>query len=230
MNISAYIIRCIVMFSVTWVAIRLIGKKSIINMTSYDLSAIILLTTVAAEPLELSDPTKAAVGIAIITIVIMLIGYISLSEKFYNLNATPIVVVANGRIFEEKLKKVRMNIPMLLSELRIQGYQDLSGVAYAILEPNGKVSVIPTSDRRPVQPLDMAMTMGPVKLSFPIIIDGRLKEENLLFTKKDKKWLMDQLNICGVSRIEDVLIAQMDSSGNIYIDLKRKDINLPHVL
>lgn len=66
----------------------------------------------------------------------------------------------------------------------------------------------------------MSMTTSPVKLSFPIIIDGRLKEQNLVFSKKDKDCLMDQLKMCGVAEIEDVIFVQMNSSGNLYIDLK----------
>ncbi|MFZ5352818.1 MAG: DUF421 domain-containing protein [Bacillota bacterium] len=230
MALIVYIIRCAFMFLVTWTGVRLIGKKSIANMTTYDLAAVMLLTTVAAEPLVFKISSKAAVGVMIITVITMFVGMLSLKEYFYHIDAAPIVIIANGKIFKDELKKARMNVPLMLSELRIQGYSNISDVAFAVLEPSGKISVIPTSQSRPVQPSDMAMTTNPVRLSFPVIIDGKLKEQNLKFAKKDRIWLMEQLKICGVSRIEDVLIAQMDSSGNLYIDLQEKDISLPEIL
>lgn len=229
MEALAYIIRCIFMLFVTWSSLRLIGKKSITNMTSYDLAAVMLLTTVAAEPLVYKIASKATVGVATITIITIIIGVISLKEYFYNVDVTPVVLVADGKIIKDELKRSHINISLLMSELRVQGYSNLSDVAYAILEPNGKLSVIPTSQSRPVQPSDMAMVTSPVRLSFPIIVDGKLKEQNLSFAKKDKGWLMEQLKMWGVRHIEDVLFAQIDSSGNLYIDLKDKNINLPDI-
>lgn len=217
------------MFLVTWAGIRLIGKKSIANMTSYDLASLMPLTSVAAEPLVFKVSSKAAVGVATITVLAILIGYLSLQEYFYNLDISPTILVSNGKILKKELSKARMNIPLLMSELRVMGYQDLSEIAYAILEPNGKLSAIPVSQNRPLRPSDMNILTSPVKLSFPIIIDGKLKESNLKFLQKDKNWLMNQLNAWGVERIEDVLIAQIDSKGNIYIDLKEKIITLPNV-
>jgi uncharacterized membrane protein YcaP (DUF421 family) len=217
------------MFLVTWTGIRLIGKKSIANMTSFDLASLMLLTSVAAEPLLIKVSSKSVVGVATITVLAILIGYLSLQEYFYNLDISPTILVSNGKILKKELSKARMNIPLLMSELRVMGYQDLSEIAYAILEPNGKLSAIPVSQNRPLRPSDMNILTSPVKLSFPIIIDGKLKESNLKFLQKDKNWLMNQLNAWGVERIEDVLIAQIDSKGNIYIDLKEKIITLPNV-
>ena len=230
MEIFVYITRCVFMLIVTWTGVLLIGKKSIANMTSYDLSAIMLLTTVAAEPLVYKIVSKASVGVAAITITTILLGYLSLKEYFYNIDAQPVVIISNGKIIRAALKKSRMNIPLLMSELRVQGYQDLSSVAYAILEPNGKLSVIPTNGSRPVQPTDMGFPTAPVRISFPVIIDGKLQEQNLTFSNKDEKWLIDQLKICGAANIEDVLFAQMDSKGNLYIDLKKKKMNLPNMV
>jgi uncharacterized membrane protein YcaP (DUF421 family) len=225
----AYITRCVFMFLVTWAGVRLLGRKSIANMTSYDLTAMMLLTTIAAEPIVFKSTSKATIGVATITIMSILIALLSLKEFFINLDAKPVILIANGKILKSELKKVRMNIPLLMSELRTSGYQDLSDIAYAILEANGKLSTIPVNQCRPLQPSDMGIATTPLKLSYPIIIDGKLKEENLRFTKKDKNWLLNQLKNIGVSSITDVLIAQIDSSGNIYIDLKEKNVNLPDI-
>jgi uncharacterized membrane protein YcaP (DUF421 family) len=218
------------MFFVTWAGVRLLGKKSISNMTSFDLAAMMLITTVAAEPLVYKIASKAAVGVFSIAILAILIGVLSLKEFFYNVDAQPTVLVSNGKILEKALKKSRMNIPLLMSELRVQGYQDLTDVAYAILEPNGKLSAIASNQGRPVQPSDMGFPTGPMRISVPIIVDGKLKEQNLAFSKKDREWLMDQIKICGAAEIEDILFAQMDSKGNLYLDLKEKQVPLPNLM
>lgn len=76
-----------------------------------------------------------------------------------------------------------------MAVLRLQGHQNLSGVAYAIFELSGKLSVVPTNQSRPVQSSDMATVTNPVRLNFSIIMDGKLKEQNLVFSKKGKNWL-----------------------------------------
>lgn len=230
MEILVYITRCIFMFFITWAGVRLLGKKSVSNMTSFDLAAMMLITTVAAEPLVYKIPSKAAVGVGAIAVLAILIGVLSLRDFFYNVDAEPTVLVSNGKILKKALKKSRMNIPLLMSELRVQGYQDLSDVAFAILEPNGKLSAIASNKGRPVQPADMGLPTGPMRISVPVIIDGKLKEQNLAFCKKDKQWLIEQVKICGAADIEDILFAQIDSKGNIYIDLKEKEIALPNLM
>nr|WP_243096929.1 DUF421 domain-containing protein [Thermohalobacter berrensis] len=132
-------------------------------------------------------------------------------------------------MLKKELKKVRMNIPLLISELRQKGYQKVADVEYAILEPNGELSVIPKAQARPVQPSDLAITPSPTVLSFPIIIDGKLNDENLKYLNKDKKWLMTQLKAFNVEKIEDVLLAQVDSTGQLYVDKRDKNVKLPYI-
>lgn len=125
-------------------------KKSIAEMTSYDLAAIMLLTTVAAEPLVYKIMSKATVGVFAILVATVFLGNLSLKKFFYNIDAKPTIVITEGKIIEKELKKSRMNVPLLLSELRIKGYQNVSDVKYAIIEPSGKLSVIPDPQASPV--------------------------------------------------------------------------------
>lgn len=229
MAFLAYIIRCIVMFLVTWVAVRLIGKKSIANMTSYDLAAIMLLTTIAAEPLVYKIPSKATVGVAAITIVTVMVGFLSLKKFFYNIDSRPFVVVADGVIQDKEIKVARMNIPLLMSELRLKGYQNIADVKYAIIEPSGKLSVIPKSQARPVQPSDLAIQASPVSMAFPLVIDGEISHHNLTFLQKDQEWLLNQLKTFSVNDINDVLFAQMDGQGKIHVINKNQQVQTPNI-
>jgi len=174
--------------------------------------------------------SKATVGVITITIVTFLIGKLSLNRYFYNVDTSPVVLVSQGTIIDKELKKAKLNTPLLMSELRIKGYQNISDIAYAILEPTGKMSVIPKSQSRPIQPSDMAIPAAPVNLSFAVIIDGEIIEDNLSYLNKDEAWLKDQLRAFNVSNIEDVFYAQIDSQGQLHVNMRNKLAKLPNVL
>lgn len=229
MNIFVYILRCIFMLLVVWTGVRLVGKKSIAEMTSYDLAATILLTTVAAEPLAYKTASKTTIGIFTIAMTAVLLGILSLKKIFYNIDAKPTVVIADGKIIEGELKRARMNIPLLMSELRNRGYQNLYDIRYAIIEPNGRLSVIADSQASPVTPKEMGIPTTPVNLSIPLIIDGIIDDQNLKFLQKDRSWLKEQLQAFEVGNVEDVLLAQYDSSGQLFVNIKNKEVRLPNI-
>ena len=229
MEIIVYTIRCIIMLLVSWTGVRLIGKKSIAEMTSYDLAAIMLLTTVAAEPLVYKVTSKATVGVFAILIATVFLGKLSLKKFFYNIDSSPTVVISEGIIIERELKKARMNVPLLLSELRIKGYQNVSDVKYAIIEPSGKMSVIPKSQVSPITPKQMGIPTPPVNLSLPLIIDGEVDEVNLAFLQKDRKWLLEQLKAFSIGNFDEVLLAQYDSSGQLFVNSKNTEIKIPQI-
>jgi len=229
MDLIIYVLRCIFMLLVSWTGVRLIRKKSIAEMTSYDLAAIMLLTTVAAEPLVFKITSKATVGVFSILSATVFLGTLSLRKFFYNIDSKPTIVITDGKIIENELKKVRMNLPLLMSELRIKGYQNISDIKYAIIEPNGKMSVIAKSQASPVTPKDMGIPTNPVNLSFPLIIDGEVDDKNLQFLKKNRKWLLDQLKAFNVGSFEEVFLAQYDSSGQLFVNVKNKEVETPNL-
>lgn len=229
MDIVIYILRCIVMLLVTWTGVRFIGKKSISQMTSYDLAAIMLLVTVSAEPLVYKVLSKATIGVFTIVIFAIFLGTLSLKKFFYNIDSRPTVVIAEGKIIESELKRARTNVPLLMSELRLKGYQNLSDIKYAIIEPNGKISVIGKSQVSPVTPKEMGIPTAPVNLSFPLIVDGEVDDKNLEFLQKDRTWLSDQLKAFEVRSFKDVLLAQYNSSGQLFVNIKNKEIKIPNI-
>lgn len=229
MDFLVYAIRCIFVLLVSWAGVRIIGKKSIAEMTAYDLVAIMLLTTVAAEPLVYKIVSKATVGVFIIAVVAFLIGMLSLKRYFYNVDNRPSVLVVHGKIIEKELKRAQLNVPLLMSELRVLGYQNISDIAYAIIEPNGKMSVVPKSQARPLEPRDMSIPTAPVQLSFAVIIDGEVIYDNLRYFKKDVAWLKKQLQAFNVGNVQDVFYAEIDSQGQLHVNMKNILPELPNI-
>lgn len=226
----AYIIRVVVMFFVTWTGIRMLGRKSISEMTLYDLAAVMLMTTIASEPLVYKITSKSIVGVYVLVIITSIIGRLSLKKFFYKIDLEPILMISEGKIIEKSLKKAEMNLPLLLSELRLAGFQDLTDIKYAYLEPSGKLSIISKAESRPLTPETMGIKAPPVNLMFPLIINGEIDQMNLDFLQKDKKWLLKQLEKFSVRDIKEVLLAQYDTSGNLVVNLKNQDFKVPEII
>ena len=93
---------------------------------------------------------------------------------------------------------------------------------YAIIEPNGSLSVLKKPEHLPLTPKDMNIAVNPTGISTELIYDGKLIEENLRQMNKDKKWLMDQLKKHGIKEVSEVFLLTLNDAGSLYLD-KYKD-------
>ena len=225
MEALVYVARSIIVLLFSWFCVRLIGKKSISQLTSYDFTALMILANVAAEPLVFKISSKAFLGSLTIAIATVIIGWISLNKKFYNFDAKPDIVIINGKIDKEALKRNRMNLPFLLSLLRLQGYAKVSDVEFAIIEPDGNLSVIPTSQSRPVTPNDLKIDTQYEGLSLPLIIDGEIQYNNIKFAKLDTTWLNQEIKKLGALKADDVFLAELDTTGKLSVDLFKAHVD-----
>lgn len=217
MEAIVYIFRCIIVILFSWFCVRLIGKKSISQLTSYDFTILMLLANVAAEPLVYKISSKAFVGSLTLAIGAIVIGYISLNKKFYNFDSKPEMVIINGKIDKSVLRNNRMNLPFLMSLLRLQGYNRLSDVEFAIVEPNGNLSVIPTSQSRPVTPNDLKIDTLYEGVSLPLVIDGEIQYNNLSYANLDIMWLKNEMQKINITSAEEVFLAEIDTSGKLSV-------------
>lgn len=224
MEVIVYVGRCITVLLFSWFCVRIIGKKSISQLTSYDFTALMIMANVAAEPLVFKISSKAFLGSLTIALIVVFIGWMSLQRRFYNFDAKPDIVVMNGKIDREALRRNRINVPFLLSLLRLQGYTNITDVEFAIIEPTGNLSVIPASQSRPVTPKDLNIETKYEGISLPLIIDGEIQYNNLRFAKRDILWLNQEILKSGASKAEEVLLAQLDTSGKVKVDLQKNSV------
>lgn len=224
MEILVYVLRSITVLLFSWLCIRLIGKRSISQLSAYDFTALMIFANVAAEPLVFKISSKAFIGCLSIVLFAIVVGKISLQKTFYNVDSKPEIVIVNGKVDKDSLRKNRMNLPFLLSLLRLQGYSKVSDVEFAIIEPDGNVSVIPTSQSRPVSPNDLKLDTLYEGITLPLIIDGEIQYNNLRFAKLDINWLDKKMAEHNVSKAEEVFLAELDSSGNLYFDLFKDNL------
>jgi uncharacterized membrane protein YcaP (DUF421 family) len=184
-----------------------------------------VLANVAAEPLVYKVTTKAFIGTVTIAVMAVIIGRLSLNKWFYNFDVKPEIIIVNGKIDRQAMRRNRMNLPFLLSLLRLQGYAKVSDVEFAIIEPDGNLSVIPTSQNRPVTPSDLNIDTQYEGLTLPLIIDGEIQYNNLKFAKLDTKWLQQEIVKQGAQKAEDIFLAELDSTGNLNVDLFNEPLN-----
>ena len=219
METVVFIMRCLIILLFSWLCVRITGKKSISQLTSYDFAALMIMANMAAEPLAYKISSKAFLGSLTIALCAVVIGWMSLQKWFYNFDAKPDIIVVNGKVDREALKRNRMNLPFLLSLLRLQGYARISDVEFAILEPTGNLSVIPKSQSRPVTPKDLKLETQYEGITLPLIIDGELQYNNLRFANLDTNWIIQEIKKHGAAGVEDVFVAELDTMGNLHVDL-----------
>lgn len=154
-------------------------------------------------------PSKATEGVLVLALCVVLLGKLSLSKKFYNADQKPSVVIANGKIDKDELKKNSMNMPFLLSQLRLKNVAKVPDVEFAIIEPNGQLSVLLKSQERAVKPKDMQIDTKYEGLALPLIIDGEIIYSNLKYANLDTNWL----NYASYLKDEDNVLTLFDYYG-----------------
>ncbi|WP_125153461.1 DUF421 domain-containing protein [Clostridium rectalis] len=214
-----YIVRCFVMILSTWLICNFIGKKSLAQFTPYDIAILFIISNVISQPLVNKDLFKTALGVVILAIGIIIISKLSLNNKFYGIDGMPSVIIAEGKLKKDELKRNHLNIYTLLSMLRIQGYNKLSDVNYAILEPGGQISVIPKSNARPPTIEEMKLNVPDEGLTFAVIVDGKINNNILPYTKISEDWLKKELRKSYKVKPEEVFYAEIDSNKKLYVNL-----------
>lgn len=131
----------------------------------------------------------------------------------------PIVLIENGQIQKKKLLRGLISIDELLGQMRLQGAHMMSQVAYATLEPNGKVSVTKKFEYQPIQRKTLKLPEKNVFLPHFLIYDGTVYPENLNNLGLDMTWLKNKLLEKGISDPRDVFVAMLEDDGTVYISV-----------
>lgn len=219
------IIRTLILYFFVIVALRLMGKREIGQLQPFELVVIIMISELASIP---SENVGIPLLSGIIPILVLLLTSVTLalvSLKSEQARAvicgTPSILVERGKILESELKKNRYSLTDLLEELRIKNVPNIADVEFAVLETNGQLSVFPKSQNRPATPKDLNLKTGFEGLPLILVMDGFLNRKNLELVNKDLKWLKHELKKQKVDHLEDVLLASLDSSDNLFVQAKQ---------
>lgn len=216
--------RTVLLYILVVVTMRVMGKRQIGELEPYELAITIMIAELAAVPMQDRQIPLVNGFISIITLSFIQVCLSTLSLKFHwvrnILDGSPSIVVRSGKIMEDEMRRARYNLNELLEQLRLKGYADLGDVEIAVLETSGELSVIPTSQKRPVTPSDLGVDTQHERLPIPLIMDGRLMENNLKEAGITRDALQAELAAVGLRSPEDVFFAMLDSIGRLRIQAR----------
>ncbi|RKL67424.1 DUF421 domain-containing protein [Salipaludibacillus neizhouensis] len=232
-EIGTVVIRGILGFIVLFILARLMGKKHLTDMTYYEYIVGIAIGSIAAE-LTFGTQVRVSnfiVGMIIWALLPMIISQIELRSfgfrKFSE--GSPTVLIEKGKVYEKNLKKVSLTIDELMIHLRQKDVFKLSDVESAVMEKNGQVSVMKHSNVQPITSKDMGMPVQPEHQPRIVVMDGNLMEKNLSELGYNQEWLLNELNNQGANSFSEVFLAQVDSKGNVYIDLYNDQLEMSQI-
>lgn len=209
---------------------RLIGKKQVATLSFFEYIVGITVGDLAAG---ISSDTKMPLSSSITSLAIWVlfpitISLISLKNKTIRdiaENKTT-VVIKNGKIMEGNLKKEKYTADDLLVQLRKRNVFQVADVEFATLEPSGDINVLLKREKQPLTFGDIYPNAPSVKEPQTVIMDGKILDESLATMRLNRGWVKEELDKIGVT-IENVFLAQVDSYGELSVDLFEDKIQVP---
>ncbi len=219
-------IRTVIIYVFLIIVMRLMGKRQLGELDMSEFVITILLSEIAALPISNKEIPISHALLSILTLAafeILVSGSIlrlPIAKKL--LSGRPAIIISHGRLDRNAMKKVRMSVEELVAQIRQNGIYDVEEVDYAILEENGKMSIIPKSRYRPLSPATVGQTDDDSGMMHILISDGQLIPHNLDIVQKDRKWLQRILKKQGCKQ-EEVFCMTVNDAGKICI-IKRDGI------
>lgn len=214
------ILRCIVSLVTLFLVTKMIGKKQVSQFSLFDYVIGISIGNFAAEMAINLDSsylhgTVAVIVFGLVAYLVSLLTMKSLKLRKYIIG-DPNVLIKDGKILYNSLKKSKFDINDLLEEARINGYFDISDIDYALMEANGKISFLPKPEYQNPTNSNFKMNVPKKGLCINLIIDGQIIEGALKDVKKDENWLMKKLKENGY-KLDEVILATIDLTDNFEV-------------
>ncbi len=217
-------IRTITVFTLILLSLRIMGKRQLGELELSELVVAVLISDMAALPLQDIGIPMLNGLIPIFTLLaceILISAAAVKSIKFRRfLFGKPSILIQNGCIVQKEMEKNRITLNELSEELRKKSITDISTIKYAFLETDGSLNVLLTSAQTPVTAAMLNIETEEIELPVDVISDGRILSDNLKILKKDENWLNGVLKQYGVSSPKQVYYLTCDSTGKIYFAAK----------
>lgn len=219
-------IRVLIIYITVLIFLRLMGKRQIGEMQPYEVVITLIIADLATIPM--SDTNVPLLhGILPLAILVLIHYAITfLTRKSITIrrimSGKPVVVISPQGIMYQALKDLNMNIDDLLEALRQGNYYSFDQILYAIVETNGKMSLIPTSENAPATAQDVGKQNPPAQIPHVIVSDGKLVKDEVKSSKINLKQLNKMLDKLKTS-IKNLLVFTIDDDGKVFYQIKGKD-------
>ena len=220
MEILKVVLTSILSAATLFVIAKIIGHKQVSQLDFFDYITGITIGSIGAElATELEEPMKPFVAMIVYGVITVVLAFIA--SKFPKMrkfiNGSPTIIMDNGKIYRKNLKKSKLDLSEFLVLCRQEGYFNLADIQTAVFEYNGRLTVLPASSKRPVNPEDMNLTPEPEFISTEVIMDGRILDENLKRMGLDVKWLEKQMKEQGYKNAKEIFLGICDQNKNLYL-------------
>ncbi|MRN55151.1 DUF421 domain-containing protein [Paenibacillus monticola] len=209
---------------------KLLGKRQVSQLSFFEYITGITLGSIAAYVSLDTDKTWHLGVIALLVWVVFSYGieYLQIKSKkardFIDFKAT--VLIKDGKILEDNMKKERLTTDELLEELRKKDVFKVADVEFAIMESDGAINVLLTRENQPLTPKHLGVKVAPERETQAVIMDGKVLDEPLDTLGLTRGWLQGQLDKLGFT-VENVFLGQVDSYGELTVDLYADKVEVP---
>ncbi len=217
-------------FIALFILARILGKRQIAQLTFFDYIVGLTIGNIAAAwSLDEIKNLHAVLSLAIWSLLSVVLAL--LQKKSYKartlLDGRAVILMENGQILEKNLSRVHMSTEELLMLLRQKDVFKISDAEYAVFENNGKLSVLKKTELQPLTPKDVQLPVLSEHEPRILIIDGNVMEKSLQYLGYSREWLLGEVLKQGAKSTDDVFLAQVDSNGNLYVDLYYDSLKAP---
>ena len=189
---------------------KVIGHKQVAQLEFFDYITGITIGSIAAELATTLDkpwwkPTISMLVFGSITVALSIVTRrFARTRKF--INGTPTIIMNDGKLYRENMKKAKLELSEFLLLCRQEGYFNLGDIQTAVIEYNGKLSILPVSAKRPLNPEDMGLNPKPEHIGTEIIMDGRVMGDNLKRKGLNDDWLQKELKKQGYKSTKEIFL------------------------
>ena len=217
-------IRTLILYLSLVIALRLMGKRQIGELEPTELVVTILVSELAAIPMQDSGLPLVSGLIPIIVLICaeIFLSYFCLKSIGLRslLGGKPCIVIRRGKIDREKLKDMRVTADEVLQELRLNNIEKLSDIKYGIIETNGRMSFVFYPKAKPLNAGMLSLSPPETGIPLVIISDGKFILENLKKLNQTKDWAEKQIRKQHILSVQDVFLMTLDEAGNQFIQAK----------
>lgn len=224
-------IRTVIIYVILTITMRIMGKRQLGELDVSELVIAILLSEIASLPITNEEKPLMQAFIPMVTLAALeiLSSTLILKSPFAKklLSSKPSVIIARGVIDRKAMKKVRISLEDLISQIRQNGIYDLEEVDYAILEENGKMSIIPKSCYRQPDRNDLQLPDDDSGVMHLVVSDSVINNHTLRILGKDEAWVTRKLNKSNCT-LKEVFCMTCNDKGELYIIKKDGRSIRPH--
>ncbi len=197
------------------------GRRLVGELPVFDFLIILALGSLVGADIAEPDINHWYVAFAIVVIGVLqriVAGLTLQSRKFKKLTSfAPVIVIKDGVFLEKNLRKIKYSLDNILEFLREDGVFNISDVAVAIVEANGRLSVYKKPQKNPATLQDLEITPFSAGIAHPVIIEGKIVHQTLSDLRLTEDWLYTQLNAQGITTAKAIFFCSVDSNNQIHL-------------